>query len=93
MRLDPEHVRRLRQAIDADGNIKICPDKMRRLQALPLWAHGAAMQAITKAAAAVAGSKRLRLEQRVLLELVIPDSIEIDEPASDTPEEGPHATL
>ena len=74
MRLDPEHVERLKRAYSDDGTtMKFCPQRMRQLsEHLSLWEQGLAMQVLMKAVCA----KKLSREQRVLLALFAYDGEE-----------------
>ena len=74
MRVDPDHAVKLSRAVTPDGQLRVCPRRMRALSAcLTLWEHGLAMRAINRAAERAFARKRLTREQRVLLALVAYD--------------------
>lgn len=74
MRLDPEHIRTLRHAIEVDddgeADLKISIGMMRAAQDhLSTWEVGLLSVCLAKAAAKAAAGGRLRPEQRVILAL------------------------
>lgn len=75
MRIDADHIRKLQRAIEPNGNLRICPRRMRHLtDVLSPWEHGLAMRIILRAAERVAASRKITHAQRVLLALVLHDA-------------------
>tara|TARA_R110000868_G_scaffold109725_1_gene297987 strand:- start:430 stop:681 length:252 start_codon:yes stop_codon:yes gene_type:complete len=83
MRLDPEHVERLRVAISAnDGNQSVELDMSHlsaSLHRLSLWEGGLLIDSLMRAAQ----SQKLSREQRVLLALFVPPTGHGDGPHAD----------
>lgn len=74
MRLDPEHVEKLRAAMSLGDNGERCldldiPHLTASMQRLSLWEGGLLIDALMRAAA----SRKLTREQRVLLALFVHD--------------------